>query len=454
MFVQKTPPTDQTGFANMVNQPCHSSAQSIEMYAARRSYAFDQAEEAYWHQQICAEAYMLFRLLTRLCKDRTYCWAGLDYLAERLQISVGTIKRRLDVLERAGLITRKQRPGGLTSYTYIQPLQDFDMQHNQADTSSKHNGASSAAIPVAEPMATTAQQEPQETMDQPTTDMSIDSGPQVLFFAPTQEISCDPTERSKLIHHTVKSQTTNLGGGGRLTQFLDTPTVKILKHAGVVSPTVLAELQHYAQEEAEACVRFALQQRNILDPAAFAVSLLRQNIGGQLLQRPARFVTRNRKDVPTTPLTEDTAHHYYFCAHGRLRGTGCIDCQPAPANMPIGSEQMDDAGSCNKMHASAITDTHTSTSHLQLKWQRVKDTLRSLCSAGEYVTWLQPTVLLQLDNERAVIGTSNVFAREHIATHYADVIARALSMDGQQPRTIEVVIAGHHDLELGASGFE
>src|SRR3712207_3918507 len=87
---------------------------------ARRAHAYAVGEARARRREISADAYLfLYKELVGLDGERTYCWPGLDYLAETLETSEGTVKRWMRELERANLIRRKSRPGGQTSLTYI-----------------------------------------------------------------------------------------------------------------------------------------------------------------------------------------------------------------------------------------------------------------------------------------------------------------------------------------------
>lgn len=54
-------------------------------YQARRMYAYSVGESSALTRRISADAYLfLYKELVRLCKDRAFCWPGLDWLAQRL----------------------------------------------------------------------------------------------------------------------------------------------------------------------------------------------------------------------------------------------------------------------------------------------------------------------------------------------------------------------------------
>lgn len=374
-------------------------------YAARRSYAFELAEDAYWQGAICADAYMLFRLLTRLCKERTFCWPGLDYLAERLHTSIGTIKRRLDELERADLIERRQRAGGLTSYTFVRPLQAFDAPAPRQEQS---------AAPVTKMPA-----------------------PEAVFFVPEQRITGDSRAGSALIPHTVKSQNKNPGGGGEETsgESKRTAAAELLAESGVSSPAVLDELQHAPLAEVQACLSFARKQRNVLDPAAFGVALLRLGQGAKLVERGARQGTPARTEQRSQPIArpgDPAGYGHFHCEHGRVRGAGCPEClQPAiPPSVRAAPEQPLEEhpgifkGACAEAHI----------------WATTLAGLRQTLGSAVADTWLGAACLLLVGAERVVVGTPNVFVREQLTGPYAAPLAQALAEALSRAVAVEVVV--------------
>jgi hypothetical protein len=396
-------------------KPAPDDQMQIQAYAARRSYAFDVAETAYWEHRICADAYMLFRLLTRLCKERIYCWPGLNYLAERLQTSIGTIKRRLDKLERAELIERKQRPGGLTSYTYVLPLQRYDAgQSTPQDVSVP----SDQQLPIAQVEAAEVHLPHLSQGDRALESYaSFERPSDPLFFAPNQGINLAPSDRSELIQQTVKSQNLIFGGGrdslNALHTATTTETCRILEQAGVVSPSVLYELKNMPISQVAACLQFARRQRNIADPAAFAVSLLRLGLGEKLLHRSQHSFRQGN-----TTESNVEAYGHYHCEHGNIRGTGCTDCEQGSG--VCGDPKAPKERPPQRGRGAVLLNGRSSL------WTSVLDLLQSQFSADEFETWLRPTSLIKLDADVALIGTPNIFARERVAGEYSELIAQAL----------------------------
>ncbi len=70
------------------------------------------------------------------------------------------------------------------------------------------------------------------------------------------------------------------------------------------------------------------------------------------------------------------------------------------------------------------------------RWNGARQALATTLPAQDFVTWIEPTALLELDDTTAIIGTPNCFVRDRVQGQYAGVIADALGVD-----TVEVVIS-------------
>ncbi len=75
-------------------------------------------------------------------------------------------------------------------------------------------------------------------------------------------------------------------------------------------------------------------------------------------------------------------------------------------------------------------------------WSRVLAMLSSSVPRGEFDIWLRQTTLVEVDAEQAIVGTSNIFAREQVETSYRDTISQALAGVLGRPVHVQVVIAG------------
>ncbi len=80
----------------------------------------------------------------------------------------------------------------------------------------------------------------------------------------------------------------------------------------------------------------------------------------------------------------------------------------------------------------------------QLLWHAVLTTVQRDVAPVEFATWLEPTVLLDIDHQqqRVVVGTLNVFARDAVQQRYQAVLSAALAAHLPRAYTIDVVIDG------------
>lgn len=73
-------------------------------------------------------------------------------------------------------------------------------------------------------------------------------------------------------------------------------------------------------------------------------------------------------------------------------------------------------------------------------WRSVLDRARQIIPSSEYLTWLEPTVLLDLTVDRAVVGTANIFAREHVDTEHRALLTDLLTAELGRPLQLDIVI--------------
>ncbi|MBV9790343.1 MAG: hypothetical protein JOZ51_19285, partial [Chloroflexi bacterium] len=59
-------------------------------------------------------------------------------------------------------------------------------------------------------------------------------------------------------------------------------------------------------------------------------------------------------------------------------------------------------------------------------WQRALAQLRQQLPYGEFETWIKETSLIQVDEQQAIVGTPNIFARDKLTETYAPLIADTL----------------------------
>lgn len=380
-----------------------ASDQGRTEYNARRAYAYTIGEEHALQRTISADAYLfLYKELVRLCMNRTYCWAGVDWLARRLQTSQGTIKRWLTQLVSAGLIQRKPRPGGDTALTIVPALQAYDQQVrvDQPPTHPHVNKRTPETVEVHVPLPQAIRQ-----FEPP-------------FFVPDERIKAESGAGSTVSHHTFKKHDPNPGLVGVGTVASEqvrpthmscpvdgTPTVRRLAQAGVADPSVLQELSTRPLAEIEAICRYVAQQPHSYNPPGLIVALARTGLGPALLRRREPSAKRRggvgRRSAP--------------------RSTGSVSC-PAP------------------MEPVAVTQGTAEQSERSALWVAAKQLLAERTSATEFAAWLDVTQLVAYRDGEAIIGAPNVFARDTLLSTYQSSIAEVLRTLTSTAVTVEVVI--------------
>ncbi len=353
---------------------------------ARRSYAFEIGEALAQKRVISADAYLfLYKELVRLCKERAVCWPGLDWLAERLGTSVGTIKRWMEELIAATLIRRKPRPGGRTTLTIIPALDDYDAGQRATELEA-----------------------PDELVGQPTPGPGRTSPPQApepLFFAPTQRIEGDPTTSPKLIRYTIKRQKQNLNVVGcNRPPSVDGPPLATnavtdaLRAAGLTDPLVINELQAEPLHEIQAIIRYVARQRHIDNPPGLIVALARTNVGAALCTPPHRPLGTRRQRVPAAvPVPAATS------AVNRV------------ADQPV----------------NRVADQIEAQLHGQLRQRLAPD---------EWAIWCTDLHLLDITNDNAIMGVPNCLVRDVLGRQYLSTLRDAVTAVRGRQTLVELVI--------------
>ncbi len=356
-----------------------ASDHDLAWLSMRRAYAFDIGEALAQKRVISADAYLfLYKELVRLCKERAFCWPGLDWLAERLGTSVGTIKRWLEELISAGLIRRKPRPGGLTTLTTIPALDAYDA--GQPGTEPERSDET-ARVPSPTPATP-----PSSTLKPP------------LFFAPKQEIAFDPPESTGVIRHTVKRQKIKSSVVGCTEQknqdaslpLNPNPVTQALQAAGLTDPVVINELQGEPLNELEAIIRYVARQKHIDNPPGLIVALARTKAGAALCRSP-----RSRPKAPTSLP------------------------QVAPLVIPEVS------------HAHRVDPQITA--HLQAH-------LQSHIAPDVWFVWFSELHVLDITEQRMVLGVPNCLARDYLEREYISVLIDAGAAVLGRPIQVELVI--------------
>lgn len=379
------------------------SHRDITDYNARRSYAYAIGEERALQRAISADAFLfLYKELVRLCKDRTYCWAGVDWLAQRLATSQGTVKRWLTQLVATGLIRRKPRPGGDTALTSIPALAAYD---EHAGASRSHRGSR-------------FDDEPLPTADVSVTHPHGTPPAEASFFVPNERITLESNDGSTLSHLTVKKLDPNHGSVGyglgnvessRKPDYAagasKSPVMGRLIEAGVADPGVLQELDRTPLAEIDAICRYVAAQPNCYNPPGLIVALARSGSGAVLLRKSGTAAARRRSTRRRTTLRQSEMS---AAAPGNEHGTPEAQIHPA--------------GEWSEL------------------WSAVQTHLAERVPASEFAAWLQETHLVAYREGRAIVGVPNVFARDKLGITYGSAIAEALRTATGTSPTLEVVI--------------
>lgn len=389
--------------AGQSNRGLIEPERGVADYSARRSYAYAVGEEVALRRTISADAYLfLYKELVRLCKERTYCWAGVDWLARRLETSTGTVKRWLTQLVSAGLIQRKPRPGGDTALTMIPALAAYDdeVAARQAGTHCRMDNA------------------PLEGTEVSVTYPHVAPPSEASFFVPSERIVPESNAGSIVSRHTVKKHDPNPGSVGLGADSNETsmqaepqewgsesPVIKRLVEAGVADPGVLHELRNTPLAEIDIICRYVATQPNTYNPPGLIVALTRTGMGAALLRQGHQNGCRSR------PQRRQRA--------ARQRALEAGLTLPDPTVHPSGTVIP------NEWSQLWITAQ-------QLLVERLPET--------EYAAWFADTKLISHKDGQAVIGVPNVFARESLDLTYRQVISDVLlALTGSSP-AVQIVI--------------
>ncbi len=178
-------------------------------------------------------------------------------------------------------------------------------------------------------------------------------------------------------------------------------------------------LQQKPLDELRAVSRYLDQQRNVQDRARLFAWLASRDFGAQLLQgRAPSTKPRSSRAVATN------LHTYVSGELSYLIQSGAADRTPsevATGEEPNGSDIKD---------AAALKQT----------WQAVLDDLRQQLDPAEYATWLEPSSLVALTPDQAIIGTPHIFARDTVQQRYQTELAVALSQTYGRPLDVQIVI--------------
>ncbi len=73
-------------------------------------------------------------------------------------------------------------------------------------------------------------------------------------------------------------------------------------------------------------------------------------------------------------------------------------------------------------------------------WQAALGDLQLQIPRSEFDTWMKETMLVDLENNQAIVGTPNIFTRDQLLRKYADPIRNTLNSILGYPVQVQVVI--------------
>ena len=389
--------------------------ETFEQFCQRRHHALEQGRQAVRERRISGDLYLFYEYLIERVGANRYTWVSEDTLAEVFRVDASTIKRWMAKLVRAGLI-RRQRQFATSSRTYITA---YDPKTVEPDA---------ATQPSDQEVAPTATQEGEHQADAATTTTQEDQG------SVSEDVSfrrtAAPTFGADLPRDPIKVQHLNRGGGGvgtsRKNQACAPEIRLLLEREGVTTFYLAPMLQQTPADELRAVSRYLDQQHNVRDRARLFASLAAGGFGALLLsgqaQRPPQ---KSRRPAAAAQRPDDHLKYVSGALAPYIKG-GPVQGDPAPALSDPGPSLTDQA----QPPSATLTQI----------WQQALEHLRLALPASEVATWFNDAALLDLDNERAVVGVPNIFARETLTRCYQAQIAQALHVSCGRSVPVHIVI--------------
>lgn len=117
--------------------------------------------------------------------------------------------------------------------------------------------------------------------------------------------------------------------------------------------------------------------------------------------------------------------------------------RPSPrAHQQRASGQLSGANNAERMVTTPAPDSEHSgcdINHAQIWALALKDVQRHM-PGNDFATWIAESALLDLDEDHAIVGVPNIFAREKVETCYRDLLRESLAGVLNQPVNVQVVI--------------
>lgn len=399
-------------------RPVYDARETVAAFAARQRQAFAAFDVVWRAGQVSLKLKGYYDQLVRDVGTNAYAWWTEERWAEAFGVSVSTIKRVLRALTRAGLI-RRERQFGTSSRTY---LTVYDRVAADACATT-----ATAALPVLQHdrppehgpehghhpeigHCHTHGDDADHDGDHDDRDRALTHDPMLpLALGATQDqrqvdrqffgSRPDPTIGSVLLPDHLKTRHLTVGAAGVLppAAVTDPLTRQVLTHEGVADFILAPQLAQQAAGELQAVSQYLDTQASVRDRPRLFAWLATHGFGRQLL---AGRSTR----APASART------------GRPQRTPPAAVPSLPPPVPLLSAQ------------TAI-------------WTAVRTQIQTDRHTTELAGWLTDTVLLELTDDTAVIGTPNVFVRDAVAAH-TTVLAAELAAGTGQDVDVTVVVDG------------
>jgi predicted transcriptional regulator len=389
-------------------------------FQARQRHAYNAGRQAWQERRMPAYLIPFYEALVERVGANNYTWVSEETLAEVFQVDVSTIKRWIARLVRAGLI-RRQRQFATSSRTYITAYDPATMLLD----------GEAATITVAE-LQTTRIEDVQPSDDQ----LTMHTAAQEDQEPPTEGVSFRRRYEPSFGAHLRPDPNTdhlNLGSGGKHYAPGSCSTapdvIRILEQEGVHEFYLAPVLRQRPVAELTAISRYLDTQHNVRDRAKLFAALACRDFGAQLLAGRKQQAPQRRVKHPIPARSDDHLKYVSGSLAPYIQGGGAPHAESVPA-----------ASDTPTLSALAHPDpSGTAEAHV---WQQIRDQLRHALPASEFMTWFDQAVLLDLDARRAVIGTPNIFVREHVEEHYQDCLGAAFQALYGPGVRVQVVIGG------------
>ncbi len=351
--------------------------ETLEQFRSRQKQAYAAGRRAWRERLIKAQLLPFYEALVGYVGQNQYAWVKEQTLADEFEVHVATIKRWLAKLEDAGLI-RRQRRFATSSLTFITAYDAVGQEIKNTDNlHEKH-------------------QEIEDYRQKDELCVARKNAPTFGAFLPPDSI-----KTAHLI----------LGGGGATssTDGQGDATTELLQREGVNDYYLTPAIDRTAFSELQAISGYLDRQRNVRDRPRLFAWLASRGFGAQLL-------------------------------NGRARSAQ--DCRPPARHQGQRKHRAADAGTAGRSTSPtaawrAEMPPTGDAAELRRTWTQILAHLQPMLLPDVFATWFADTALLALE-ERAVVGTPQVFARDVLLSEYLPLLQQAVQAVVQ--RFVDVVV--------------